>query len=285
MTIGITPVGSVAARQWIRDNVVGATGAAIDIHEPLFTSIREGHIGGVRDAIADVFVDIANGLGGAVSMVDNGVGATTIEHLAGTILIPVESHGIPLFVGTIADIGTTVDPPQATVVDAGSINFDLTEHLVVVGGEEIILIGLVLALHNEVYLTIAINVAQRNVVDHVVGHRRRGIVLFPHGHATTSLHVGNGKFEILILPGSDGCTLCLLYPIAHSSHGILTGSAAAGIGIVGSIEVLSYQRTVAIQLIGDAIILVGLYTPTDKHALRNLDGHQATIKLVGLTLG
>ena len=263
MTIGITPVGGIAARQRIGNDVVGIAIPSSDIHEPFLTRVGKGHVGSVSNAIADVLVDIADGFGRTVGVMDNRVGTTTVEHFAGAVLVPVEGNGIPLLVGTVTDVRSAVNPPQTSVVDGGGIHLNLAIHLLVRGREELVLVRLVLALHNKVHLPISIHVAQRNVVDGVVRHRGGRIALLPYGHSASCLHVRHGKLEILLLPRGDGSTLRTCRTVPHGSNGVGTGGASTNIHIVRSNQVLGNQGTIPIQVVGHIVVLIGLYTPTD----------------------
>ena len=231
----------------------------------------------MSNAIADVLVDITDGFRRTVGVMDNRVGTTTVKHFAGAVLVPVEGDGIPLLVGTIADVRSAVNPPQTSVIDGGSIHLNLAIHLLVRSREELVLVGLVLALHNEVNLSIPIHVAQRNVVDGVVCHGGGRIVLLPYGHTASCLHIRHRKLEILLLPRGDSSTLLTRRTIPHGSNRVGTGCASTYIHIVGSNQVLSNQCSIPIQIVGHIVVLIGLYTPTDIYSRCDFHGNQTSV--------
>lgn len=75
-------------------------------------------------------------------MMDDGVGTTTVQHLAGTVFVPVEGNGVPLFVGPVAYVRTAVYPPQHSIVNGRCVALYTAESCCIAGWKEFVLRGL-----------------------------------------------------------------------------------------------------------------------------------------------
>ena len=91
--------------------------------------------------------------------------------------------------------------------------------------------------HDKLHDTIAVEVAQRDVVECVVGGHIGAV-------ATRYLLYGDG--EHAVIPSCDDIAFRLLYATDYSSHLILAGGCSAGVSIVRSREVLGNLCAVAV---------------------------------------
>ena len=149
--------------------------------------------------------------------------STTKKAFGLAVLIPVEHDDIPLFVGTCHHVRSHVHPPQAFA-------FQVVAFVVVESGlvARITYVTAIVTLYEELRNTIAVHVAQRNVVDDVL---RCGIFTI------AVYHFCNGKLLVALVPTCHFGTLRLFNALHYSRHLILCGSIATSVVVVRGLQV------------------------------------------------
>ena len=128
-------------------------------------------------------------------------------------------------------------------------------------------------------------------------------------HLAVAVHVANGGVVGLILVGDVGLSvvrdalgLLHLQPFVgqaeallavgrrlsgvHRLHGVLALERAVGVGEVGNGERLVVDlHTVAVEIVGGGVILVGVDAPRAVHAAIALHGDETSVEVVKLALG
>ena len=287
MTIAVAPVVGVAARKRIghpercgtRADAIRFARSALHIEQILGSGVGVGTVGiVVTHRVARVHVHITNLGGRAVGMMDDHVVGTTHEHLSLSVAVPVVANGVVLLVRTAHHVRSEVNPPEALALDV--VNLEM-----IVGGlvalgiyTRGVVVGTVVALHDELRHTIAREVGQRNVVDVAIG----GHVL-----AVARLHGGYGEFDVLKVHAGHGSTLLLLHTLYDRCHLVLRTALAGSIDVVGDAQGLVVElRAVAIEVVLGVVILFAEDSPADEGSTARLsrNGHKSSVELVGHSL-
>ena len=287
VTIAVAPVVGVAARKRIghpkrcgaRANAIRFARSALHIEQILDSGVGVGTVGiVVTHRVARVHVHITNLGSRAVGMMDNHVVGTTHEHLGLSVAVPVVANGVVLLVRTAHHVRSEVNPPEALALDV--VNLEM-----IVGGlvalgiyTRGVVVGTVVALHDELRHTIAREVGQRNVVDVAIG----GHVL-----AVTRLHGGYGKFDVLEVHAGHSSTLLLLHTLHDRCHLVLRATLAGSIYVVRDAQRLVVELcAVAIEVVLGVVILFAEDSPADEGSAARLsrNGHKSSVELVGHSL-
>ena len=287
VTIAVAPVVGVAARKRIGHPERCGTGAdairlacgALHIEQILGSGVGVGTVGiVVTHRVARVHVHITNLGSRAVGMMDDHVVGTTHEHLSLSVAVPVVANGVVLLVRTAHHVRSEVNPPEALALDV--VNLEM-----IVGGlvalgiyTRGVVVGTVVALHDELRHTIAREVGQRNVVDVAIG----GHVL-----AVARLHGGYGKFDVLEVHAGHSSTLLLLHTLHDRCHLVLRATLAGSIYVVRDAQGLVVElRAVAIEVVLGVVILFAEDSPADEGSAARLSrySHKSSVELVGHSL-
>ena len=206
---------------------------------------------------------------------NGGTVASTHHYFSTAVLVPVVGHDILLIVLKVTHIGAAVDPPQTgavqlqTLHDAILLGDDATHGRAVLG-ERLGNLALVVELHQDFQLAVAIDIGTTGVI----GHQR-----------TLDTLVRQFDFLIACRPRLHLSRRRQLCPTDNSRNGIAVRRGACRIGIVRHTEGCSIQlHTVTVHIVGHIVVLLGKNAPVQVDAAAYLHSHEATIQLVGDTL-
>ena len=205
---------------------------------------------------------------------DSGTIAGTHHHFGLTILIPVVGYDVLLVVLEVAHIRTAVNPPQT-----GAIHLQALHDAIFLGGGAtnngtilgvgLLYLALVVELHQYLQFTIAIYIGTAGIVGHKFA---LNILVF--------------QLNLFVACCPRRCLLaqCLLLTSNYGGNLIGAIDGAARIGEVAHLQILGHSFTVAIHIVRNIVVFIGLKAPTEINAAANLHAHQSAIKLVGKTL-
>ena len=263
--VGLTRLKTL---QGIVHRNVGHTCGTIDIDQILGTLVHKP-VGAAAGGSTIVLRAVANDVSLAVGSMDGGTVGSTEQSLCLPVKIPVVAHNVLLIVLEVAHIRTAVDPPQHGAVQLQALKNAV---LAIMTATRVtgIYLALVVVLQQDFHLPVTIDVSTTRIV----GYQRRG-----------DRRVVLGRYlQIAIGPRRCRFTHRLLHATFHSFHSIAAGHGTCCISVVGGGQLLSHRQTVAIEVVGDIIVLVRLNAPTDEDSFRSLHSHYATIQLVNHAL-
>src|SRR5574344_882099 len=229
--------------------------------------------------IAGIFVSwshivhVANVHHLSTRQMENHVVCTSHEALGLSVHVPIVCHEIPLLVRTSHEVGTEVYPPKSPAIQRVA--------LIVVkprGVARITYVARIVALHKKLHHAIAIHIAQRHVVEHILARYVTSVAIYDRCHLDV---------EISIFPSGNFLALqvCRLVALHDRHYMIATAGSAARVTVVRCLQVLGKQSAVAIKIVGDVIILFAQHSPTHEvAALSPRNSNNATVYLVGKAL-
>ena len=197
VTVAVAPVAGIAAWQRVvhPELSVGAYGVwlargPLEVEQILSSRVGIGTIGiVVSHGVACVYVHVADVGHSSVWVVNNHVVGPSHEHLGLAVGVPVVAHGIILLIGTGDHVGPQVDPPQPVAFQV--VDLDVVVARVVADGIDPggIVVGTVVALHDEFRDAVAREVGQCDVVD---------VAVSGHVAAVAGLDGLHGKLDVLL---------------------------------------------------------------------------------------
>ena len=186
------------------------------------------------------------------SRVNHHIVGTTHQALSLAVLVPVKGYQVPLLVGACHQVGTQVNPPQPLARDGIALI------MVEVGriGRRVQVAAGIIALDDELHGAVAVDIAQRDVVDLIL---RRHVLIITVGHAA------DGDVLILGIPAGHLSRLFLFDAPYHGSHLILRRTLTTSIDIVRHLERCAvHERPVTIEVIFRVVVFFAQDLPTDE---------------------
>ena len=246
-------------------HLIGHARLTVHIHQ-VFGSLVHEPVGTAAGGRTVVFRHIADNISRSVGSVDGCTVGSAHDGLRLAVPVPVVGDDVLFVVLEVTHVRTEVEPPQLCAVELEHFHDGV---LPVVAFFRItsLNLALVVELHQDLQLTVAVNVGHTGIVGHIgrlqVSVVRRDLqpVLVPYSHLLA-------RFAFTVAE-ADGC------------HGVLARCRSCGIGIVRHLQrLLVHLHTVAIEVISHVIVFLGQHTPGAIHAALCLHGHQSAIQTV-----
>lgn len=258
-----------------RTYLIGLTGLTVEVEQILGTGVhKELRHGTVLTVGTIVLRFVADDDRLARSGVEDGTVGGAHDALCLAVTVPVIGGDISLVVLEVAEVRSAVDPPkQITVelkyldaVEVGTVGFVLG----IVSGAELF--------NDEFHLAVTIHISDGGVVGLIdIGDVCLAVV----GEA-----LGLSNLQIVIRQhGSNLGTGSLFYSFYYRAYGIGAAGATGRVGEIRYGERLVVDLyAIAVKIICDIVVFLGVDTPGTKHVIRRLHGDKTAVELIGHTL-
>ena len=255
--------------------LIGLTGLSVEVEQILGTGVhKELRHGTVLTVSAIVFRLVTDDNGLTRCSVENGTVGGTHDAFCLAVAVPVIGGNVGLVVLEVTEVGAAVDPPKQLsvefkhldAVEVGTVGFVFG----IISGADL--------LDDELHLAVAVYIGDGGIVGLIdIGDVGLSVV----GEA-----LGLGNLQIVIRQhGSNLGTGSLFYSFYYRAYGIGAAGATGRVGEIRYGERLVVDLyAIAVKIICDIVVFLGVDTPGTKHAIRRLHGDKTSVELIGHTL-